>query len=146
MIPATDQDRALGMDYYITDSPGCGGVIRSCPEDFLVDEVFEEQTYEGGRYLVLEVEKTDWDTHHLIREMSRRLRISQKRFGWAGTKDKRAVTVQRISIMNLDEAELKRITSARPENKGAGQDEPLCGPGRSARQSFSYHHSRSRLP
>jgi tRNA pseudouridine13 synthase len=110
MIPATDQDRFLGMDYYITNSPGCGGVIRSCPEDFRVDEFFEEQTYEGGRYLVLEVEKTDWDTHHLIREMSRRLRISQKRFGWAGTKDKRAVTVQRISIMNLDEAELKRIT------------------------------------
>ena len=110
MISATDQDRALGVDYYITDSPGCGGVIRSSPHDFLVDEVFEELSYEGGRYLVLEVEKTDWDTHHLIRELSRKLRISQKRFGWAGTKDKRAVTVQRISIMNLDEAELKRIT------------------------------------
>jgi len=110
MISATDQDRALGVDYYITDSPGCGGVIRSSPHDFLVDEVFEELSYEGGRYLVLEVEKTDWDTHHLIREMARKLRISQKRFGWAGTKDKRAVTVQRISIMNLDEAELKRIT------------------------------------
>jgi tRNA pseudouridine13 synthase len=110
MISATDQDRALGMDYYITDSSGCGGVIRSSPHDFLVDEVFEEMSYEGGRYLVLEVEKTDWDTHHLIRELSRKLRISQKRFGWAGTKDKRAVTVQRISIMNLDEAELKRIT------------------------------------
>jgi tRNA pseudouridine13 synthase len=110
MISATDQDRALGVDYYITDSPGCGGVIRSSPQDFLVDEVFEELSYEGGRYLVLEVEKTDWDTHHLIREMARKLRISQKRFGWAGTKDKRAVTVQRISIMNLDEAELKRIT------------------------------------
>ena len=110
MISATDKDRALGMDYYITDSPGCGGVIRSSPHDFLVDEVFEELSYEGGRYLVLEVEKTDWDTHHLIREMARKLRISQKRFGWAGTKDKRAVTVQRISIMNLDEAELKRIT------------------------------------
>ncbi len=110
MISATDQDRALGMDYYITDSPGCSGVIRSSPHDFLVDEVFEELSYEGGRYLVLEVEKTDWDTHHLIREMARKLRISQKRFGWAGTKDKRAVTVQRISIMNLDELELKRIT------------------------------------
>ena len=110
MISATDQDRALGMDYYITDSPGCGGVIRSSPQDFLVDEVFEDLSYEGGRYLILEVEKTDWDTHHLVREMARRLRISQKRFGWAGTKDKRAVTVQRISIMNLDESELKRIT------------------------------------
>lgn len=109
MIPANEQDIFLGMDYYIADSPGCGGVIRSHPEDFLVDEVYEKFHYEGGKYLVIEVEKTDWDTHHLIREMSRRLGISQKRFGWAGTKDKRAVTRQRISIINLDESELKRI-------------------------------------
>ena len=109
MIPATDLDRFLGMNYYITDSPGCGGIIRSSPEDFQVEEVFEEFVYEGGRYLVIEVEKRDWDTHHLIREMSRHLGISQRRFGWAGTKDKRARTRQRISIMNLDEPELERI-------------------------------------
>lgn len=110
MLAAPDQDRSLGMEYYVTDTPGCGGVLRDSPEDFQVDEVYEDLRYEGGRYLVLEVEKKDWDTHHLIREMSRQLRISQKRFGWAGTKDKRAVTKQRISIMNLDESELKRIT------------------------------------
>jgi tRNA pseudouridine13 synthase len=110
MIAATDRDRAIGIDYYITDAPGCGGVIRTSPEDFQVEEIYEDLRYEGGRYLVLEVEKTDWDTHHLIREMSRQLGISQKRFGWAGTKDKRAVTRQRISIMNLDEAELEKIT------------------------------------
>ncbi|MDD1761529.1 MAG: tRNA pseudouridine(13) synthase TruD [Methanothrix sp.] len=109
MISASVQDRSLGMDYYITDSPGCGGIIKSSAEDFTVSEVFEELNYEGGRYLVLDIEKTNWDTHHLIREMARRLCISQKRFGWAGTKDKRAVTSQRISIMNLDEAELSKI-------------------------------------
>jgi tRNA pseudouridine13 synthase len=110
MLIAPEQDRALGMEYYITDTPGCGGILRSSSEDFVVDEVYEELSYEGGRYLVLEVEKKDWDTHHLIREMARKLRISQKRFGWAGTKDKRAVTSQRISIMNLDESKLERIT------------------------------------
>ncbi|MDQ1261623.1 MAG: tRNA pseudouridine13 synthase [Euryarchaeota archaeon] len=109
MISSSNRDRFLGMDYYITDSSGCGGVIKSCAEDFQVTEVFEELGYEGGRYLVLDVEKTNWDTHRLIREMARRLRISQKRFGWAGTKDKRAVTSQRISIMNLDESALSRI-------------------------------------
>ncbi len=110
MIAATQQDRALGIDYYVTDAPGCHGVLRACPEDFQVDEVYEDLRYEGGRYLVLEVEKKNWDLHHLIREMSRQLGISQKRFGWAGTKDKRALTRQRISIMNLDEAKLEKIT------------------------------------
>jgi tRNA pseudouridine13 synthase len=109
MIPASESDRRLGMDYYITDSPGCGGTIKSSAEDFSVSEVFEDLNYEGGRYLVLDVEKTNWDTHHLIREMARKLCISQKRFSWAGTKDKRAVTSQRISIMNLDEGELAKI-------------------------------------
>jgi len=141
MISATDQDRALGMDYYITDSLGCSGVIRSSPHDFLVDEVFEELSYEGGRYLVLEVEKTDWDTHHLIRELSRKLRISQKRFGWAGTKDKRAVTVQRISIMNLDEAELKRITLPGLKIKVLGRTNRSVSLGDLLGNRFSHHHS-----
>ena len=56
------------------------------------------------------MEKTNWDAHRLIREMARILRISQKRFSWAGTKDKKAVTSQRISIMNLEEEELSRIS------------------------------------
>jgi len=109
IIPASETDRFLGMDYYITDAPGCGGRIKSFAEDFIVSEVFAERRYEGGRYLIVEVEKTNWDAHRLIREMARILRISQKRFSWAGTKDKRAVTSQRISIMNLDEEELSRI-------------------------------------
>jgi tRNA pseudouridine13 synthase len=109
MQRASEQDRALGMEYYLTDTPGCSGVLRSSPEDFQVDEIYSDQDYKGGRFLVIEVTKKDWDTHHLIREMSRRLRISQKRIGWAGTKDKRALTKQRMSIMNLDESDLERI-------------------------------------
>lgn len=106
MIAADDLDRSVGMEYLITDTPGCGGSIKGSAGDFVVSEVFPDLPYEGGRYLVLEVEKTNWDTHRLIREMARQLRISQKRFAWAGTKDKRAVTSQRISIMNLDEQAL----------------------------------------
>jgi len=68
MLVATDLDRALGMDYYATETPGCGGVIRSSPEDFWVEEVYEDLRYEGGRYLILELEKKNWDTHHLVRE------------------------------------------------------------------------------
>ena len=110
MIPASEMDRSLGMEYYITDTTGCGGKIKSSAGDFVVSEIFSEREYEGGRYLIVEVEKTNWDAHRLIREMARILRISQKRFSWAGTKDKKAVTSQRISIMNLEEEELSRIS------------------------------------
>ncbi len=110
MIEASEFDRTLGMELYATDSPGCGGRLRMRSEDFVVEEIGEDLSYEGGRYLVLEVEKVDWDTHHLVRDLSRQLKISQKRFGWAGTKDKNAVTRQRMSIASLDEKELDRIT------------------------------------
>jgi tRNA pseudouridine13 synthase len=129
MLLASDFDRAIGMEYYVTDDPGCGGILRQSPEDFKVEEVWDERGYEGGRYLVLEVRKTDWDTHHLIRELSRQLRISQKRFGWAGTKDKRAVTSQRISIMNLDESELQKIRLPDIELKVLGRTNRSVGLG-----------------
>jgi tRNA pseudouridine13 synthase len=137
MISASDLDRSLGMDYYITESSGCRGKIKSSAEDFSVSEVFEELRYEGGRYLVLDVEKTNWDTHRLIREMARVLGISQKRFSWAGTKDKRAVTSQRISIMNLDESELSRIRLADLKIKVLGRTNRAVGLGDLLGNSFA---------
>jgi tRNA pseudouridine13 synthase len=110
MIEASEFDRALGMELYATSSPGCGGRLRIDCEDFVVEEIYEGQNYEGGRHLILEVEKKDWESHHLVRDLSRQLKISQKRFSWAGTKDKNAVTRQRMSVANLDEEELSRIT------------------------------------
>lgn len=106
LIPAAERDKALGMEIYITRTPGIGGVIRKSPEDFVVEEIFDEDHYEGGRYLVVEVKKRDWDTHKLVREIARALRISQRRISFAGTKDRRAVTRQRMAIMNLDEDKL----------------------------------------
>jgi tRNA pseudouridine13 synthase len=45
----------------------------------------------------------------VIREISRRLRVSKNRIGFAGTKDKFARTTQKISIWDVDEEELKRV-------------------------------------
>lgn len=109
LLPAPERDRALGMDVYITRTPGIGGVIRKTPDDFVVEEIFDDAHYEGGRYLVIEVEKRDWDTHRLIREIARALRISQRRISFAGTKDRRAVTRQRMAIMNLEEDVLRDL-------------------------------------
>jgi len=110
MIEASEFDRAIGMELYATSCPGCGGRLRVDCDDFVVEEIYEEQNYEGGRYLIVEVEKVGWEAHHLVRDLSRQLKISQKRFSWAGTKDKNAVTRQRMSIMGLDEKELSRVT------------------------------------
>lgn len=44
-----------------------------------------------------------------MRELSRILRVSQNRFGWAGTKDKRALTKQKISIWDVCEEDAARV-------------------------------------
>ncbi|CAG0977243.1 tRNA pseudouridine synthase D [Methanosarcinales archaeon] len=44
-----------------------------------------------------------------MRDLARILRISQTRFGWAGTKDKRAITKQKISVWDITEDDLARV-------------------------------------
>ena len=108
-IQAPEADIAIGIEHYATSTPGCDGILRSTPEDFFVEEIYEERGYEGGKYLILSVEKRNWDTHHLIRELSRQLKISQKRVSFAGTKDKKAVTRQRLCISGLKPEEIDKI-------------------------------------
>lgn len=106
-VPETE--RIVGMELYATTAEGIGGMLRQEPEDFIVKEVSGWDVENSGKYLILELTKKDWDTHHIIRDLSRALGISQKRIGFAGTKDKRAVTNQRISIFDLPEASIANI-------------------------------------
>jgi tRNA pseudouridine13 synthase len=75
----------------------------------VVEELTNRVEIINGKYLIVELSKRNWDTHHLVREMSRILRVSQDRFGWAGTKDRRAFTKQKISIWDMSEEELSRV-------------------------------------
>ncbi|RJS72030.1 MAG: tRNA pseudouridine(13) synthase TruD [Candidatus Syntrophoarchaeum sp. WYZ-LMO15] len=102
-------DWLVGMRFYLTGEQGVGGVIKQRPEDFVVEEISEQDLNSEGRYLIVELEKRDWEMHNLVREIAGILRISRKRIDWAGTKDKRAVTRQRISIWDVDEDMIDRI-------------------------------------
>lgn len=99
----------LGMEYYATDSPGTGGTLKSVPEDFRVDEIYGDIKMTGGPYLICELEKKNWDLQKAVREISKVLGISHRRIGWAGTKDKRAVTRQLISLYGIGEDEIQGI-------------------------------------
>jgi tRNA pseudouridine13 synthase len=103
-------EKQTGVDLYFTAAEGIGGELRHIPEDFIVREVTgETREKKDGKYLIVEMTKRNWETHHLIRDMSRILGISIRRIGFAGTKDKKAVTTQRISIFGLAEEALEKI-------------------------------------
>lgn len=98
----TSIEPLIGIDTYLTKTYGIGGTIRSDARDFQVTEVWDYEKSTDGKYLIVKLTKKNWDTHHLIRELSRWCRVSRSRFGWAGTKDKKAITTQRISIWDPD--------------------------------------------
>ncbi len=123
----------IGIWFYFTKADGIGGLIKTKPADFFVREITNREEKEEGKYLIAELTKENWDTHSVIREISRRLGISRNRIGFAGTKDKFAVTTQKISIWDMDEKELERVKIADVELKEIGRSNKavslgdLCG-------------------
>ncbi|MCQ1536340.1 tRNA pseudouridine(13) synthase TruD [Methanosarcina sp. KYL-1] len=102
-------EKQIGISLYSTDTEGLGGQLRQEVEDFIVKEITNREEGKEGKYLILEITKRDWDTHHFTRSLAKILQISQKRIGVAGTKDKRALTTQKISIFDLDASEIERV-------------------------------------
>jgi len=92
----------LGMKYYASDTEGIGGTLRREPEDFIVEELpLVKKGGDDGPYLICRLTKTNWELQHAIKEIAKRLGISHRRIGWAGTKDRNAVTRQLISLYHV---------------------------------------------
>lgn len=88
---------------YLTTEPGIGGVIKARPEDFLVDELPLYEPCGEGEHIYLGVETNDVSHVEMISVIRRAFGVREKAMGFAGMKDKRAVTRQMISIHKLDD-------------------------------------------
>ncbi len=78
--------------------PGTGGLLRVIEDDFVVEELPLYELSGAGEHLVVTVEKRGRSTPEVVKELARALRARERDVGTAGMKDKRAVTVQRISV------------------------------------------------
>src|SRR3989442_5672267 len=95
-------ERDVGIVGYLTSTPGVGGTIKSAPEDFVVEEISSPPAVAPeGRYAIAQVRVRNWETNRLVRAMARALHISRKRIGYAGTKDKHAVTTRLFSFEDV---------------------------------------------
>ncbi|MDO9325845.1 MAG: tRNA pseudouridine(13) synthase TruD, partial [Methanoregula sp.] len=103
-------ERELGMRYYASDAEGIGGRLRTQPEDFLVEELpLPEKGGTAGPYQICLLVKKNWELQHAVKEIAKRLGISHRRIGWAGTKDRNAITRQWISIYNVTAEQVAAI-------------------------------------
>ncbi len=62
-----------------------------------------------GRFLYAVLQKAGWTTQNALLKIARCLGISQRRFSFAGTKDRRAITVQWVCFKSLSWERLKAL-------------------------------------
>ena len=107
-------EAGIGMRNYLCDTDGTGGHLKTEPEDFVVREISDPpRAKENGNYTIATVSSRNWETNRLVRMLSRSLGVSRERIGFAGTKDKRAVTTQLMSFYgnpDLGKIDLKDVT------------------------------------
>ncbi|WP_255152561.1 tRNA pseudouridine(13) synthase TruD [Halorarius halobius] len=126
MREAHPDERAVGVDWYVSDADGVGGRLKTSAADFRVRELeafdVEPLDADPGSYphVVFRATLTNWDTNDFADSVSKQLGISRERVSWAGTKDKRAVTTQLFSVKGVapdaipdaDEAEVELVGRA----------------------------------
>ena len=95
----------LNANSYVTDEKGIGGTIRNQYEDFYVEEIPEVIPTGEGPNIYIWIEKLGRTTLDVVLDIARDLHISRKRMGFAGMKDKKAITRQWICIANMDSEE-----------------------------------------
>ena len=80
------------------DLPGCGGLLKAAPEDFAVEEIPAYLPSGEGEHLFLWIEKVGRDTVEIARALAEGLGVSEREVGYAGLKDRQAVTRQFFSV------------------------------------------------
>jgi tRNA pseudouridine13 synthase len=99
--------------------------VRAAPEDFRVDEVPAYLPSGAGPHLYLRIEKRGRTTRDAVRTLARALGVPDRDVGFAGMKDKDAVTTQWLSfpvardpdVAALSAAGLRVLEASRHGNK-----------------------------
>ncbi len=79
-------------------APVLSARIRSEPEDFRVEELDGFEASGDGEHLLLTIEKRGMNTAFAVREIAQWAGVPEHAVGYAGLKDRHAVTVQRVSV------------------------------------------------
>src|SRR3989338_368694 len=124
------------MEYsYLSKTSGIGGTLKNKPEDFVVEEIMTDGTIleinkmieksGDGDFTHFVLQKADWSTSAAIKRIAKALKSGHKRFSFAGTKDKVALTTQLVScfgkspeeFLNLDLKDIKILGAWRSNEK-----------------------------
>ncbi|VAW40191.1 tRNA pseudouridine(13) synthase, partial [hydrothermal vent metagenome] len=91
------------------------GIMRTCPEDFRVTEINSIELSGTGEHLWLYIQKTSSNTNWVAKCLANVCQVPRKQIGFAGLKDRHAVTKQWFSVQLPKIAEIQKIESALPD-------------------------------
>jgi tRNA pseudouridine13 synthase len=94
--------------------------IKTIPEDFIVEEVFNLESLdpkEQGSYHYFLFEKREYSQIRAIDQLARKLQVQSRGIHYCGTKDKKALTRQLISVRGSKEKLLERIQEFNTEEQ-----------------------------
>lgn len=95
---------------YISQSiPGIDGIIKSSPEDFIVEEIPLYEPVGHGEHLFLRIRKRRLSTEELLTHIENTLNLDRTEIGVAGQKDKYALTTQTLSLPIRFEKEILKL-------------------------------------
>lgn len=83
---------------YAYGSPSGQGEIRVLPQDFIVEETLAFEPSGSGEHVFLQIQKIGENTEFVARQLARFANVRQRDIGFAGLKDRHAVTTQWFSI------------------------------------------------
>lgn len=106
---------------YYTGTPGIKGEIKEQVNDFVVRELASHDVGEGD-HLIVKLRKQNMTTMDAVNTLSNILHISKDRIGYAGNKDKRAVTEQYLSIQGVSEEDVRQIFTDEFELEVVGEN------------------------
>jgi len=100
------------LPFLTQDLPGVGGVIKTRPEDFFVEELPAYEPCGSGTHVYALIEKKGLGTREALDRIARALNIQRRDIGSAGLKDAHAVARQWISIEHIQPERLEQFSLA----------------------------------
>jgi len=87
--------------------------FNSSIRDFIVEEIPLYEFSGEGEHLILKIRKKDMTTWEMLDTISSHLGIKKREIGYAGLKDKNAMTIQYISLLKTHQDKLENFSHSK---------------------------------
>ncbi len=90
-------------------------IFKQVPEDFIVDEIDAYPALGEGPHVFVRIRKRSLNTEQAVARIAEALGVNKRDCGFAGMKDRDAVTTQRISVPDVDPARVMELAGRWPD-------------------------------